>query len=76
MCHPVHLLLDLGWVDFDLGAPPSWPAAQRLGPNFHLLRQNWADSGTTNIKVNPTQSQVSERMNHPLQGNYKLRVAP
>ena len=38
--HPVfHLLVDLGWVDTDLGAPSSWPAAQRLMPNSQQLAQ-------------------------------------
>ena len=30
--------------------------AQLLLPNSHQPKQNWADSGTTKIKVNPTQS--------------------
>ena len=45
-----HLLVDMGWVDFDYGA------AQLLLPNSHQPRQNWADSGTLKIQVNPTQS--------------------
>ena len=51
-----HLLVDLGWVDFDLGVPPSCPLAQPLLPNSNQPRQNWADSGTLKIQVNPTQS--------------------
>ena len=43
------LLVCLGWVDFDLGVPPSCPAAQPLLPNSHQPRQNWADSGTLKI---------------------------
>ena len=50
-----HLLIDLVWVDFDLGAPPSCPSAQPLLPNSHQPRHNLADSGTLKIKVNPTQ---------------------
>ena len=41
-----HLPVDLGWVDFDLGVPPSCPAGQPLLPNSHQPRQNVADSGT------------------------------
>ena len=51
-----HLLMDLGWVDFDLGVPPSLPAAQPLLPNSHQTRQNWADRGTLKFQVNTTQS--------------------
>ena len=39
-----HLLVDLGWVDSDLGVPPSGPAAQPLLPNSHQPRQNRADT--------------------------------
>ena len=38
-----HLLRDQGWVDFDLGVPPSCPAAQLLLPNSHEPKRNWAD---------------------------------
>ena len=51
-----HLLVDLGWVYFDLGVPPSCPAAEPLLPNSHQPRQNWADGGTLKIEVNRTQS--------------------
>ena len=51
-----HLLVDLGWVDFDSGVPPSCPAAEPLLPNSHQPRQNWADGGTLKIEVNRTQS--------------------
>ena len=54
----------LGWVDFDLDGPPSWPAAQPLLPNFHQPKQNWADGGTTKIEVIPTQ--VPEQMKNPV----------
>ena len=30
-----HLLVDLGWVDFDLGAPPPFPAASAKFPFAH-----------------------------------------
>ena len=30
-----HLLVDLGWDDFDLGVPPSCQAAQPPLPNYH-----------------------------------------
>ena len=55
----------LGWVDFDVGVPPYCPADQPILPNFHLPRQDWADSGIiplsaqclrmSKYKVNPTQ---------------------
>ena len=48
------MLVDLGWVDFDLGVPPCCPAAQPLLPNSHQPRQNWADGGTLKIQVNLT----------------------
>ena len=28
-----HLLVDLGWVDFDLGVPPTCPAASAKSPS-------------------------------------------
>ena len=39
-------LVDLGWVDFDLGVPPSCPAAQPLLPSFLQSKQNWAERQT------------------------------
>ena len=60
-----HLLIDLVWVDFDLGAPPSCPASQPLLPNSHQPRQNWADSATLKIQVNQVHEQVHEQMGHP-----------
>ena len=48
-----HLLVDLGWVAFDLGFHH---LAQPLLPNSHQPRQNWADRGTLKIQVNITQS--------------------
>ena len=48
--------MDLGWVDFDLGVPPSCLAAQSLLPNFQQPKQNWADSRMLKIQVYPTQS--------------------
>ena len=51
-----YLLVDVGWVDFNLCDPLSCPAAQPRLPNSHLPRQNWADSGTVKIQINPTQS--------------------
>ena len=62
-----HLLIviDLVWVDFDLGAPPSCPASQPLLPNSHQPRQNWADSATLKIQVNQVHEQVHKQMGHP-----------
>ena len=51
-----YLLVDLGWVDFDLGVSPSSPAAQTLLQNSHQPMQNRADSGTLKVEVNPTPS--------------------
>ena len=53
MYRVIHLLVDLGWVDFDLGVPPCCPAAQSILPNSHPPMQNWADSGTLKIKNQP-----------------------
>ena len=55
----IHLVNNLGGVDFDLGVPPSCPSAQPLLPNSHQPRQNWADSGTLKIQV----TQPSPRYN-------------
>ena len=52
-----------GLGNFDLGVRPSCTAFHPLLPNSHQPRQNRADSGTTKIKVNPTQ--VLGQMNHP-----------
>ena len=52
----IHLVVDLGLVEFDLGVPPSCPSAQPLLPNSHQPKQNWADSVTLKIQVNPFQS--------------------
>ena len=60
----IHLPYDLGWVDFDLGVPPSCLAAHPLLPNSNQPRRNWADSGIPKIPVNPTQ--VLGQMNHPV----------
>ena len=53
-----HLLVDLGWVEFDLGVPSSWTAAQPLLPNSARPRKNLADLNPTNL--------VSDRMNNPV----------
>ena len=42
--------------------------AQPLLPNSHQPKQNWADSVTPTIHVNPTQ--ISEQMNHPVVHTY------
>ena len=57
------VVVDLGWVDFDLDVPPFCLAAQPILPNSHLPKQNWAENGTLKIKVNLTQ--VSDQMKHP-----------
>ena len=44
---------------------PSCPVVKTLLPNSHQPRQNWADSGTLKIQVNPTQ--VHEHMGRPVQ---------
>ena len=48
--HLLILLVDQGWDDFDLGIPPSCPAAQPLLQNIHLPKQNRTDSGTSKSK--------------------------
>ena len=51
-----HVLVDLGWVEFDFRVPPSCPVYQPPLPNSHQPTQNRADSGTLKIHVKPTQS--------------------
>ena len=53
----IHLLVDLGWVDLALGVPLSAQLAQPLLPNSH--QPSRADSGTLEIQVNKTQSQLT-----------------
>ena len=55
--------MDLGWVDFDLGVPPSCPPAQPLLPNFHGPKQNWADSETQNSSQT---NHAHDLMGHPV----------
>ena len=43
------VVMDLGWVDFELYVPPCCPAAQPIQPNSHLAKHNWAGSGITEI---------------------------
>ena len=45
-----HVLVHLGWVEFDLNVPPSCTVAQ---PNSHQAKQNGAGSGTLKNQVNP-----------------------
>ena len=68
----IHLPQDLGWVDFHLGVPPSCQAAQPLLPNSDQPRQNWADSGTPKIRVNPTQ--VLGQMNRPVYAQREAQI--
>ena len=39
------VVVDLGWVDFDLRVPPSGPAAQQHLPNTHQPGKSLADRG-------------------------------
>ena len=56
--------MHLGWVDLDLGVPPS--SAQPLTfAKFPSAMQNRAYSGTLKTQVNPTQ--VHEQMVHPVE---------
>ena len=56
----------LGWVDLDLGFSAILPnyTIQPVQPNSHLSNQNRADSGMTEIVVNPTQ--VCDHQSHPV----------
>ena len=58
-----------GWVDFYLDDAPYCLAAQPILPDSCLPKHNWADSGTTKIKANPTQ--VSDQMSHLVEGQTK-----
>ena len=64
------MVMDLGWVDFDLGVPSSCPSAQPLLPNSHQTRQKWAGSGTNSSQPNPVHGQ----MNNPLCDALLLRL--
>ena len=44
------MVVDLGWVNFDLRVLPSDPAAQPLLPNSHRPVQSLADWGKLNIQ--------------------------
>ena len=57
-----NLLMDLGWVDFDLGVPPSCPSAQPLLPNFDQPRQNCAAIEYTQNSSQPSH----EHVGHPV----------
>ena len=54
-----------GWVDFYLGVQPSWPTEHLILPNFHLHKQNLADSGKSKFNVNPTQLTDHQSHLHP-----------
>ena len=61
-----HLIVVLGWVDFDWGVPRFHHlSAHPLLQNSHQPRHNQADSGTLKIQVNP--NQVYEYMGRPVQ---------
>ena len=45
-------VLRLDFVNFHLGVPPVCSFAMPFLPNFHQPKQNWADRGTNQIKVN------------------------
>ena len=49
------MVVDMGWVNFDLDVPPACPVAHTILPNSRLPKQNRADSGMTKIIANPTQ---------------------
>ena len=53
-CRVSHLLMDLGWVDFELGVPPPLPAAQPILPKPHQPKPTRADNGTRKVQANPT----------------------
>ena len=54
------------WVGLTLicYVPPSCPAAQPVLPISHQPKQNQAEGGTAEIKLNPTQ--LSKQMDHPV----------
>ena len=64
-----HVLVHLGWVDFDSCVPPSCPAAQPLLLNSHQPKQSQADTGT--LKKSP-QNPVSAHLGRPV-GLYRLK---
>ena len=48
-----HLVVDLGWINFDLSVPPTHPTAKLLLSNYHQLRKSWANSGAIKIHLKP-----------------------
>ena len=54
-----HLLVNLGWVDFDLGYSTILPSCSASSANFPSAQ---AEGGTAKIKVNSTQ--VCQEMGH------------
>ena len=43
------VVMDLGWVDFDLNVPACCPTAQPIQPNSHLPKHNRAGIGMAKI---------------------------
>ena len=54
-----HSGLWLDFVDFHSRVPPVCPFAMQSLPNLHLPKQNWANRGTNQIKVNKTKCQTT-----------------
>ena len=62
----LHQLVDMGWVDLDIGNLQFQLLARPFLPNFSLPQQNPPDNnGTAMIEVNPIN--VQERIQQQLQ---------
>ena len=60
-----YLLVALGWVDFDLGVPPSCPPALAASAKFPSAK---AESGRQWNTQNPSQQNpVHDQVEHPVQ---------
>ena len=48
------VIVELGWVDFDLDVPSSYPTPEPILPISHMPMQNGAVRGIPKINVNKT----------------------
>ena len=60
----VHLLANLGWVDFDFGCSTLCLVLPGLMGYWQNWLSSWEEGGTSQIKVNPTE--VRQEMNPPV----------
>ena len=56
LCRASQMVIDLGWVDFDLRVPPSGQAAQPHLPNSHQPGKGLEDGGILKIQSSQPRS--------------------